>query len=117
MGHAALARRGDSPKNSSWMTELLEQIAALIAEPECDRERIERTLTDGYAHALNLEGEKWRLEKRIDELAHGLQRGNTEGKAKELSALTKQLDGNAGELVLLRRRLGDLRRHADAVRV
>jgi hypothetical protein len=117
MGHAALARRGDSPKNSGSMTELLAQISALIAEPECDRERIERTLTDGYAHALSLEGEKWRLEKRIDELAHGLQRGNTEGKAKELSSLTKRLDGNASELVLLRRRLGELRRHADAVRV
>jgi hypothetical protein len=99
------------------MTELLAQINALISAPTRDLETIERTLTDGYAHALSLEGEKWRLEKRIDELAHGLQRGNTEGKAKELSSLTKRLDGNAGELVLLRRRLGELRRHADAVRV
>jgi len=99
------------------MTELLEQISALIAESGCDRERIDRTLTDGYAYALSLEGENWRLEKRIGELAHGLQRGDTAGKAKELSTLTRRLDGNAGELVLLRRRLGELRRHADTVRV
>jgi len=99
------------------MTELLEQISALIAESGCDRERIDRTLTDGNAYALSLEGENWRLEKRIGELAHGLQRGDTAGKAKELSTLTRRLDGNAGELVLLRRRLGELRRHADTVRV
>jgi hypothetical protein len=99
------------------MTELLEQISALIAESGCDRERIERTLTDGYAYALLLEGERWRLEKRIGELAHGLQRGDTASKAKELSTLTQRLDGNAGELVLLRRRLGELRRHAGTVRV
>lgn len=99
------------------MVELLEQISALIAEPGCDREQVERTLTDGYARALSLEGEKWRLEKRLGELAHGLQRGDTASKARELSTLTARLDGNADELLRLRRRLSELRRHAATLRV
>ena len=46
------------------MTELYEQITALIDGPASDLETIERTPTDGYAQALHLEAEKWRLEKR-----------------------------------------------------
>ena len=49
---------------------LLEDIRALIQAPlEGDavgaRARVERTLTDGYAHALLLEGERRQLERRI----------------------------------------------------
>jgi predicted nucleic acid-binding Zn-ribbon protein len=99
------------------MTELLEQINALISAPACDLEAIEHTLTDGYAHALSLEGEKWRLEKRIAEVAQSLQRGDTAKKAQELSTLARRLDVNAGDLVRLRARLSELRRHADDVRV
>ena len=32
------------------------QLSALLASAPRDRERIEQTLTDGYAHALSLEG-------------------------------------------------------------
>lgn len=99
------------------MTELFEQINALMRTETRDLETIERTLTDGYAHALALEGEKWRLEKRIAEVAQTLQRGDTAKKAEELSTLAKRLDGNAGDLVRLRGLLSELRRHADDVRV
>jgi hypothetical protein len=99
------------------MTELFEQINALMRTATRDLDTIERTLTDGYAHALSLEAEKWRLEKRISEVAQSLQRGDTAKKAQELSALAKRLDGNAGDLVQLRGLLSELRRHADDVRV
>jgi hypothetical protein len=49
--------------------ELLEQIDELLAEPAPKEEPaslayLERTLTDGYAYALELESERWRLERR-----------------------------------------------------
>ena len=99
------------------MTELLEQINALISAPTRDLETIERTLTDGYAHALSLEAEKWRLEKRINEVAQSLQRGDTAKKARELATLANRVEGSVGDLTTLRSLLADLRRHADAVRV
>ena len=99
------------------MTELLEQISALISEPEGDLDTIERTLTDGYAHAMSLEAEAWRLGKRIREVAQGLQRGDTMKKAQEISALAERVEGSAGDLATLRALLADLRRHADDVRV
>jgi predicted nucleic acid-binding Zn-ribbon protein len=99
------------------MTELLEQINALISAPTRDLEAIERTLTDGYAHALSLEAEKWRLEKRINEVAQGLQRGDTAKKARELATLAHRVEGSVGDLTALRSLLAELRRHAEAVRV
>jgi hypothetical protein len=94
-----------------------EQINALIGAPARDLEEIERTLTDGYAQALLLEAEQWRLEKRIGEVAQGLQRGDTAKKVRELSTLAKRIDANTGDLAELRSLLADLRRHADAVRL
>ena len=57
---------------------LLEQIDELLAEPAeepASLARLERTLTDGYAYALALESERWRLEQRMSELAGELERG------------------------------------------
>ena len=99
------------------MTELFDKINALIDASTRDLDQIEHTLTDGYAHALSLEGERWRLERRLSEVAQSLQRGDLAKKAMELSTLAERLDGNARDLVKLRARLADLRRHADGVRV
>lgn len=99
------------------MTELLAKINALISAPTRDLATIERTLTDGYAHALSLETEKWRLEKRIYEVAQSLQRGDTIKKAQELAALAKRVEGSVGDLTTLRALLTDLRRQADVARV
>ena len=99
------------------MTELFQQISALIEDSERDLDRIERTLTDGYAHALTLEAERWRLEKRLAQVAQELPAGDLEGKGAEMTSLSRRLDGNAAELSNLRGRLGELRRYADEVRV
>jgi predicted nucleic acid-binding Zn-ribbon protein len=99
------------------MTELLDRIRVLIADAASDLDQIERTLTDGYAQALTIEAENVRLEKRISELAQGIQRGDTAKKARELSDLARRIDANGDDLSQLRSLLGDLRRHADGVRV
>ena len=99
------------------MTELYEQIRVLMSGRTCDLEEIEHTLTDGYAQALSLEAERWRLEKRIAEVAHELQWGDTTKKARELSVLAKRVEGSARDLTRLRAVLTELRQHADAVRV
>src|SRR2546429_10031936 len=56
---------------------LYEDIRALLDEPSGAEEsgfldRLEHTLTDGYARALALEAERVRLERRMGELAGGL---------------------------------------------
>jgi uncharacterized membrane protein YccC len=99
------------------MTELVERIQDLMSAPADDLDAIERTLTDGYAHALTLEAERTRIERRIVEVAHGLQRGETGEKVRELSTLAKRLDANGGDLSMLRALLDQLRRHAADVRV
>jgi len=99
------------------MEQLFDQIDGLIGTAARDLDEIERTLTDGYAHALSLEAEQWRIERRIQEVAQGIQRGDTAEKARELTTLAEKLDGNAVDLTELRSRLTSLRRHADDVRV
>jgi chromosome segregation ATPase len=99
------------------MTELLQQIRSLISASARDIDQIERTLTDGYAHALSLEAERSRIERRMSEVTQGIQKGDTARKARELAELSERLDGARVDLTKLRALLGDLRRHADDVRV
>jgi UDP:flavonoid glycosyltransferase YjiC (YdhE family) len=89
------------------MTSLLDEINSLIDAPDVDRDHVERTLTDGYAHALSLETERSRLEKQLNEV---MLSGNSAEKAQELTALAKRLDGNAGQLARLREVLAQLKR-------
>jgi hypothetical protein len=81
-----------------------------------DISRIERTLTDGYAKALSLEAERWRLEKQIGEVAASIARGEEAKKARELSLLAKQLEVSDGDLTRLRRLLVSLRARREVVR-
>jgi hypothetical protein len=97
---------------------LLEEISALLAAEGADGPaRLERTLTDGYAHALSLEAERWRLEKRMTLVAREIGDGDQATKVRELSSLSQSLDVNAEHLERLRALLASLRRHADGVRV
>jgi ABC-type phosphate transport system auxiliary subunit len=99
---------------------LLEQIDQLLASTSSEEPdvlaHIERTLTDGYAHALSLEAERLRLERRMSELAGELHEGDQELKAKELGQLSRQLTQNGVELDRLRGTLSQLRERATAVR-
>ncbi|MDQ3890285.1 MAG: hypothetical protein M3312_07000 [Actinomycetota bacterium] len=74
---------------------------------------IEHTLTDGYARALALEGESWRIQKRIGELAAKIESSEQAG---ELRRLGERLARATGELAGLRASLEILRRRAEAVR-
>jgi hypothetical protein len=99
---------------------LLEQIDELLtasppAEP-ATLARLERTLTDGYAHALSLEAERLRLERRMSELAGELHDGNHEQKAKELAQVSRRISRAGAEIERLRGTLSQLRAHATAVR-
>ena len=98
---------------------LLEQIDELLAEPAeepASLARLERTLTDGYAYALALESERWRLEQRMSELAGELDEGDQELKAKELALLSDRLTTNASMLSALRGTLTRLRARTSATR-
>jgi hypothetical protein len=100
---------------------LLEQIDELLAEPHPEGEPasldvLERTLTDGYAYALVLESERWRLEQRLSELAGELHEGDQDEKSQELAQISRRLSSNGTALQRLRSTLARLRTHATAVR-
>jgi hypothetical protein len=97
---------------------LLERIASLLKNRSADPGKplvteMEDTLTDGYARALELEGERLRLERRIGHLAHHVA---GQEQADELRELARRLRGLDLELEGLRGRLGALQRHLDETR-
>jgi hypothetical protein len=97
---------------------LLDEISTLLAGPEArdDPAQLERTLTDGYAHALSLEAEKWRLEKQIGKVTAAVGRGDLASRD-ELTALARRLEVQDGSLSQLRALLVRLRqRHSAAAR-
>lgn len=73
---------------------------------------MEHTLTDGYALALGLEGERLRIARRMGELARTIERPE---EAVELRGLAARLIANEGELAELRMLLAELRRRADSL--
>ena len=97
---------------------LLAEIVALLAEAEDgdDPERLERTLTDGYARALRLEAERRRLEKQIGILTVAVGTGDDAAR-RELASLVRRAKRQELDLGALRAQLGRLRRrHSSAVR-
>jgi hypothetical protein len=98
------------------VNQLLDRIAACVDEAPRDRDAVERTLTDGYAQALALEAERYRLQRRLAEVAQGIARGGDVVDAGELATIAARLEDNSGDLTRLRDVLGELRKHADALR-
>jgi len=91
---------------------LFSEIATLLDRPERedDPERLERTLTDGYAQALTLEAERTTLERRVLRLSLELN-ANGEAMLSEVQELARRLhdcdessERLRGELVRLKRR-------------
>jgi predicted nucleic acid-binding Zn-ribbon protein len=70
---------------------------------------LDATLTSGYAAALQLEAERWRLERKIGEVAARFGDEQDELSAEELAALTKQLTAANENITSLRSVLGELR--------
>lgn len=101
---------------------MLEQIEQLLTAPASGAEaptlaRMEDTLTEGYAQALALEAERWRLERRLGEVARTVEGPDVSSVADELRALAKGITHAEGELTQLRTKLGSLRDRARTMRV
>jgi ABC-type phosphate transport system auxiliary subunit len=102
-------------------TPLLDEIEVLLAGPLADEhapylQRVEHTLTSGYARALALEAERGRLQQRLGELAATLDGGDLGRNALELSDVARRFAATDGDLRALRGRLASLRAHARDVR-
>ena len=99
---------------------LKEQIVELLGLPESGKDapslaRIEDILTEGYARALALEAECWRIEKRLAELARAAG-GEPTTLGPELAALSERHTRADTELLRLRALLASLHDRARAVR-
>jgi hypothetical protein len=77
---------------------------------------IEDTLTAGYAKALALEAERWRLERRIARVALELGGKSPDDEHSELTQLGQRLSSADGDLNNLRGLLSSLRSRADEIR-
>src|SRR5436305_12436380 len=90
-----------------------QQIEELLDAESPTLARMEDTLTEGYAQALALEAERWRLERRIGEVAR---EGRTDI-GEELKSLGTRLTHAESELTKLRSLLGTLHERARAARL
>ena len=97
---------------------LCDELDALIQAPPArdgaGRDRVERTLTNGYAGAMRLEAERLRLERRIGEVAAQVSVKHRGAKTEELADLSLRLSHASGELSHLRKLLAAARRRSSA---
>ena len=89
------------------------EIRELLAAPQLgDAQlllaRLDETLTTGYANALQLEAERWRIERRIGEVAAEAGQDGA-GCADELASLARSLRSANEEIATLRTLLSSLR--------
>ena len=101
---------------------LVDELRTLLAAPEGAGDerslaRIEEVLTAGYAKALALEAERWRLERRLTELAAGLAEGDDGRAAQEMARLARRMSRAEGDLTSLRELLASVRDRANHLRV
>jgi len=100
---------------------LIDDIRALLTAPnppasEPFLERVDVTLTDGYAHALQLEAERWRIERRIAEVVSGLPAGTDREHEPELVTLARRLTSANESIGSLRALLASLRERRSELR-
>jgi hypothetical protein len=99
------------------LASLLDRIRLLL-EQDADPSvpiltELEHTLTDGYAVALELEGDRMRLERRIGELAHRVEGPQ---QADELKELARRLRAKDDDLASLRELLAELQHRVGVAR-
>ena len=100
---------------------VIDDIRDLLAAPypaasKTFLERVDSTLTDGYAHALQLEGERWRIERRIAEVVAGLPADADKDHEPELVALAERLRTSNESIETLRALLTSLRERRTELR-
>ena len=95
---------------------LLDEISSLLSLPpgHPGLAAIDDTLTAGYAQAMALEAERWRLERRVGEVAGEVAAG---GDVDELVHLARRMSAADGEISNLRTLLRSLRDHARELRL
>jgi DNA repair exonuclease SbcCD ATPase subunit len=104
-------------ENATVYDEIRQLLSLPVQGADAPRlDRVENTLTSGYAHALALEAERWRIERRIGEIAAQLDTSTVENAA-ELTELSSRLNEADGELSRLRGLLASLRTRASDLRV
>ena len=81
---------------------LLEASADADGDSADVRAHMETTLTDGYARALALEAEHWRLQREIGAIAAEIAEGQGTPRTKELGSLARRLKASEEELGTLR---------------
>ena len=79
-------------------------------------DRVDETLTDGYAHALQLEAERARVERRIAEVVASLPEGTDRQHEPELVALAERLTAANESITALRALLVSLRQRRTELR-
>jgi hypothetical protein len=77
---------------------------------------LEEMLTAGYARAMSLEAEQWRLQRRLVDVALRLADEHNELQARELKKLAGQLRAIDSDLVGIRALIRSLRARADDAR-
>jgi hypothetical protein len=113
---------GEPPLMTNDPAILFEEISQLLAAPRTGSEapalaHVEDTLTAGYARALALDAERWRIERRLGEVAAKLRDDRSELKTEEIASLAERLSHADGELSRLRDLLATLRTRASDLRV
>jgi hypothetical protein len=98
-----------------------EQIVELLSLPQTGEGAptlavVEDTLTEGYAQALALEAERWRLERSIGDVAREAQNGDASEVATRLAALSERITSANGDLARLRALLARLHDRARLLR-
>ncbi|HXH95618.1 MAG TPA: hypothetical protein VNH40_00275 [Gaiellaceae bacterium] len=98
-----------------------DQIAELLSRPPTGDgaptlAAVEETLTEGYAQALALEAERWRLERSLGDVAREAHNGDAVEVAKKLAGLSERLTTATGELARLRALLARLHDRARQLR-
>ena len=93
---------------------LIDDIRDLLAAPQPAAakpflDRVDATLTDGYAHALQLEAERARIERRIGEVLAALPQESHSAPEPELVALAERLTAANENIAALRALLRSLR--------